>query len=316
MLYIKRTIKIITFILGLGILLRLTSILFMPKTNKPNAGIEESNANGILGEKENTIDVVVLGDSETYSAFSPLNIWNEAGYTMYVCGTNGQTLDYSLNMLERSFEKQHPKIVILETNAIYRKVSKSNAFIMQLGKSFSIFDYHDRWKSLTKADFSTVKHFTWSDDTKGYRYNNTIEPSYNTDYMKNSEKISKIPKINERFLKKIKDCCDKHGAKLILISSPSSKNWKYPHHNGIQKIANELGCDYLDLNLLNDQLSIDWSHDTRDKGDHLNYYGAKKVSTYVASYLQGLNMLADHRDDANYVHWNDSYKKFKLTIAD
>ena len=69
------------------------------------------DAYGFLGEPEDTIDVVVLGDSESYSAVSPLAIWKNTGYTTYVCGTAGQPLPLSYSILEEVFRHQSPKIL-------------------------------------------------------------------------------------------------------------------------------------------------------------------------------------------------------------
>ena len=61
-------------------------------------------------------------------------------------------------------------------------------------------------------------------------------------------------------------------------------------------------------------LKIDWSKDTRDKGDHLNHYGAVKVSEYVADYLKNSGLLMDHRTDKEFKHWNDAFKAYSKTI--
>ncbi len=65
---------------------------------------------------------------------------------------------------------------------------------------------------------------------------------------------------------------------------------------------------YVDLNLNANSLGIDWSKDTRDDGDHLNYYGAKKVSAYTGTYLCSYTDLTDHRKETPYASWNEELK--------
>ena len=112
-------------------------------------------------------------------------------------------------------------------------------------------------------------------------------------------------------MEEIKSFCDENGAKLLLLSAPSTANWNYSRHNGIQNLADEIGCEYIDLNLMNDKLKIDWNTDTHDKGDHLNHSGAVKVTRYISEFLSETELLTDHRTDAEYAKWNNSLKNYE-----
>lgn len=314
MIYAKRILAFFLFAVFLMAILLAASFVFMPKNNMSEFGMEEAQANGILGEKENTIDVLVLGDSESYSAITPMQIWKDAGYTAYVCGTSAQSLNYTSVLLRRAFEKQQPKVVILETNAIYRKISSNQAVGTELANYFSVFQYHNRWKSLGLHDFTGKAKFTWTDDYKGYRYRTKVDPARQKEYMKPTDKAAGIPNLNIQYVREMKQFCDENGSRLVLVSTPSTVNWNFQRHNGIQKLANDIGCEYIDLNLMNDRIQIDWSKDTRDKGDHLNHFGAVKVSRFLSEYLKETGLLTDHREDPAYAKWNDSLKKYETAV--
>ncbi len=314
MIYAKRILAFFLFAVFLMAILLAASFVFMPKNNMSEFGMEEAQANGILGEKENTIDVLVLGDSESYSAITPMQIWKDAGYTAYVCGTSAQSLNYTSVLLRRAFEKQQPKVVILETNAIYRKISSNQAVGTELANYFSVFQYHNRWKSLGLHDFTGKAKFTWTDDYKGYRYRTKVDPARQKEYMKPTDKVAEIPALNIQYVREMKQFCDENGSRLVLVSTPSTVNWNFQRHNGIQKLANDIGCEYIDLNLMNDRIQIDWSKDTRDKGDHLNHFGAVKVSRFLSEYLKETGLLTDHREDPAYAKWNDSLKKYETIV--
>lgn len=315
MIYAKRTVKVISFLVGLILLLLLASAVFIPKNNQQEAGMEEISANGILGEKRNTVDVLILGDSESYSSFSPMEIWKDTGYTAYVCGTAGQPLDYSLTLLERALDKQSPKIVILETLTITRDILGLNAIGSKIANRFPIFNYHDRWKSLKIKDIFSKPNYTWTDDKKGYYYDTTIKGVEPSDYMSVTEDVEKLSTVNIGLVKSIQELCEENGAKLVLISTPSSVNWNYKRHNALAELASEIGCEYIDMNLKNDVIAIDWLNDTRDKGDHLNHYGAVKVTKYLSAYLMQTQLLTDHRNDDAYRHWNDALDRYLEMVS-
>lgn len=315
MIYLKRTARLILFAAGLFFLLRGASHIFMPKNNMSEFGMEEVNANGILGEKKNTIEAVVLGDSESYSSISPMQIWKDTGYTAYVCGTSAQTLDYSTELLKRTFENQKPRIVILETNAVYRDISGSQAAIFRLGKLFSVFQYHNRWKSAGWNDLTGRTEFTWTDDCKGYRFISSVNPASASGYMSPSSECAEIPRICLEFVHEIHDMCRQNGAELLFLSTPSTVNWNSRKHNGIAGLAEEMGVSYIDLNMMNDRVGIDWNRDTRDKGDHLNHSGAEKVTGFLSEYLSSRGILTDQRGNENYRSWEEALQRYEALVA-
>lgn len=318
----KKTIKCVVFLAIFFVILCLLSKVFIPKNNTLEAGIgrRKQPAYGIFTEPENTIDVLVLGDSESFNSYIPLELWNEYGFTSYVCGTPAQRISNSLDYLKYSFKTQRPKIVILEANNLYTK----NGYVRHIKDFFDkylpIFEYHDRWKDMSIEDFYKSPEYTEIVNDKGYRYSNKtriVKKSKRKNFMKKNDDLKKILGDNLKHLKQIKDYCDKNNAKLILYNSPAPANWNYAKHNGIEKVAKDLKIEYIDLNLKVDELQIDWKKDSQErKGEHLNYNGAMKTTKYLGNYLKSSYELPDHRQDEKYKTWNEAYIKFQKEIED
>ena len=94
-------VKSIVFILILALLL-------LGKDNTKESGIINPNATGFYSEPQNSIDVVVVGNSDAYSGFSPMELWNSFGYTSYVSAEGLQVPAGSLAMLKRILTCQTP----------------------------------------------------------------------------------------------------------------------------------------------------------------------------------------------------------------
>ena len=306
----KDLLSAVAFFAILALLLVFCSQLLQPKGNAREDGMHDATANGILSEEENTLDVLFLGDSESYSSFIPLKIWQDQGITSYVCGTPGQKLFYTMEFLQKAFEKQNPKVVILETNAIFRKYSPLDAASNRLQNLFSVFRYHNRWKTLKPKDLKLSVNYTFVENAKGYVYNTAVNPAKTDGYMLPNEQKEPIPKGNVDQLKAMEAFCRERGAKLVFLSTPSTINWNQKRHNGVAELAEELGVEYIDLNLMTKEVPIDWKKDTSDKGDHLNFSGAEKVSAYLSGYLAQKELFEDKRSWPTYQSWNDALAQF------
>ena len=65
------------------------------------------------------------------------------------------------------------------------------------------------------------------------------------------------------------------------------------------------------MNLIDSEaeLGLNRNHDTTD-GEHLNYFGATKVTEFVGNYLVENYDLHDHRNENTYAFMNDKYKEY------
>lgn len=314
---IKRIVSCVLFVAILLGLLQVSSLIFQPKSNDKASGIHYPRVNGIFSEPKDSIDTVFIGDSEVYHSFIPLNIWRDYGITSYDVSSPSQKLVYSMEFLKKTFENQSPKIVFLETNAIFRKSYLEDEITYKAEQIFPVFRYHDRWKNLQLKDFSATVEYTANENNKGYYFTKKSKPATDKaikEYMKYSDVSAPILSTNKKYLNGIAKFCKNHGAKLVLISTPSTKNWNYQRHNAMEAVSKDLGVDYIDTNLLRDDIPIDWKKDTKDKGDHLNYNGAVKLTDYIGKYLDDTKLFKDKRNDPSYDNWNTCLDKFEKQV--
>lgn len=311
----KNIIKCISFIAILLILLVVLSYIVVPKNNAKEFGMQYVQAHGILGEKDNTIDVLVVGDSQAYASIIPMELWKEYGFTTYVCATPAQYLSETLKYAYKTLEHQKPKMIILEASAIYRSMPLSSPILEIVNEILPIVEYHNRWKNLNSNDFFGKIDYTWTDDMKGYNYKTDEKPADTSNYMTYTEDVEAIPKVNKIYMKLLKKYCELNDIPLFLISVPSPENWNYAKHNGMEAFAKQEGLEYIDMNLKK-EVNIDWKKDTIDKGDHLNHKGALKVTKYFGKYLNDKNMLANHKKDEKYHKWDESLERYEEKVKE
>lgn len=300
----------IFFVVLLGLLL-FVSCLFDPVSWFRKGKIQDRNQSfaGIQAEKENTIDVLVLGDSEAYTSISPLKLWKKHGFTTYVCGQSSQKIQEAYYMLKTALKTQSPKLVILETNMFFRYEglvkSVETSVTEAAGYYIPLIKYHNLWKKMADGSEKAVK------DYKGFIIRDAVDSYEGGEYMKETEKRAEIPEYNRWYINAILNLCKENKIDVLLYSAPSPKNCNMKRHNAVSDCAEEKGIPYLDLNKKTAELGINWKTDSLDKGDHLNLSGACKVTEYLGKYLKENYNLPDKREDDAYKSWNDLAEKYK-----
>lgn len=312
----KNILRTAAFGLGLAVVLLALTPIIIPKDNREEFGMEDVLANGFLAEADNIIDVAIIGDSEASSTFLPPQLWRDYGITAYIIGTDNQMICESDFYLHRLLKHQQPKLVILEADTLYTSLSKNavSTFHSVAGRVFPAIRYHNRWKSLRMEDFMTSPDYTQRQMGKGHRYRTKIFASDKSEYMFPTDAIEPIPMVNRLITKHFSQVCRENGIQLMLVSSPNLGNWYMARHNAIVQLAQELDIPCIDMNVLQDEIPIDWTTETMDAGDHLNYSGAVKATNYFGKYLAEHYALPDHRTDEAFAGWQADIDAFYQSI--
>lgn len=277
---------------------------FIPGRSRPFASI--------AAERKDGIDVIVLGDSESYTSVSPMQLWKEQGLSSYVCGQPGQKIQETYFMLKTALQSQSPKVVLMETNLMFRDPGPvkniQSSFAETARYHFPLLRFHNLWKLMFDGKKPGEAVY------KGFSIRSSVDPFDSGDYMKETEEVQEMPQAVTFYMEEIMELCRRSGAKLLLVSAPSPKNYSYRKHNAIENYAKEKGLTYVDLNLKIKELGITWQKDSYDKGDHLNLYGAQKVTRWLGTYLKQNYELTDHRNDPAYEDWNELSKKYEEAV--
>lgn len=259
-------------------------------------------------EPKNTLDVLFIGDSEVADVYSPLQLFQEYGFTSYNLGTSAQRICDGYAIMHHVLENQSPKVVVVETDTLFRPYGVYN----ENGDGFSIVEkifplihYHTFYKQFKFPDnwFGNHGELTKANQNKGFyvrTYVNQYRGSKN--YMNQNKLSVTITEDTKNVVQKmIQECHDK-GISILFVSTPSAKNWSIDRQRIVSNLFQEYHVPFIDLN--NEaKIEIDWDKDTFDGGDHVNFAGSVKINRYFGEYLKETYILKDHRSDENYVDW-------------
>lgn len=302
--------------IGLALVLALGPV-FEPKNNTASAGMINASSNAFTGEAPNTIDAVFIGDSETYTSLSPMEMWKTNGLATYNCSTSGQALPYCSTFLDRVLKTQRPKVVLLEANALFRRFSYEKVVGRAVNDAFPALEHHDRWKQLTWEDFVIDPQNTWTDSLKGFKLRFTHKPTTEETIAKgkkaNGDKTD-VPTRNLNILLSMKERCEAAGATLVVVSTPTQVNWNEQRRATMLQISEKYGIPLIDMNLGDNPVAIDWSCESYDGGDHVNYAGAVKASAAMADILVNQYGLEDHRGDAAYDSFANALPEYQELV--
>ncbi len=309
-------VRTVAFLLALLAATSLLGAYLMPHSNRYLTGY---TAGGILGEDFDTIDVLVLGDSNAAQGIAPMEWYSSRGITGYTYGVAWFSVYSAYYRLRKLYDEQSPKVVVLGTDILYSK--KGNETYVQnavgdiLDELFPLVRFHDNWKQLSARNLLEEHDYTWRDVNKGFTPLTEIAPYSGGNYMYEND-TAPINLLVLFYLNRLVDLCTEHGSQLLFVTVPAGTSWSLPRHNGVAAYAAEHDIPYIDYNLDPAAIGFDWNTDTPDGGSHLNVSGAVKVSDDLGRYLAENYALPDHRGTDGYADWDADAVRYRASRAE
>lgn len=294
----------------------------------------EENGAGVksfYAEPKNSLDVVFVGPSTTYSSFYPMELWKQYGIASYAFATPSQVFADTYYALREAVTQQSAKLFVIDVSlctfndTIYSTAYK-HLFTDTLRFSpikteciqntvnggkleyyIPFISYHTRWKGLTREDY--MPKFNYG---KGGVPNYTVTPLTPNEWAAGDETENPGDVVME-YLDKMLDFCDENNLN-VLFTSPANNTANVTNQkimNGVGKIVRDRGYSFINLRDHFDEMGLDLSVDFRDT-THTNAYGAKKVSAFLGQYLKDNYDLPDRRNDPAYESWNDAYDDYVI----
>ena len=301
----------------------------------------------LYDEPRDTIDGLYVGGSHANAAISPLQIYQQQGFTGYVAYSWSQPIWTSYYYIKEALKTQDPQVVVLDTfglvygntyieaplidatsdqfsprikpglNRLLLTVAMSRCQVPH--KPFyqynSLLQFHTRWKFLTAQDW------TWpfvSHENLGKGFG----PIYTTEVFQQSQPAAITEQAGyapaEEYLYKIIELSKKEGFQLVLVDLPYiATETEYGIYARARRICEENGVPYLSY-LLDEtaaQAGFDYRTDMAEHA-HVNYKGAAKLSAHLGAWLAQQYDLPDHRQDAAYARWSELAETERRDLQD
>lgn len=305
--------NILGFTLIFALIVGLLGSLIQPEVECFDILTVKRKSAAIDKEENDSLDVLLMGDSEMCYTVSPFQLYKEHGILSYNIGSESQKLCDGVAILKHTLQNQHNvKLIVLDADTMFQKYGTVDGKDPSLGlaqKLIPLMHYHTAYKLKTLPFFITgrEKERAKAETTKGFfvrYYSNAYTGK--SDYMDDNPEVYKdINDGAKPYLTELLQICKNNGIALLVISSPSARNWSDGREVSVTHWCEENNIPFLNLNEHNQEIRIDWSTDTFDRGDHVNYAGSVKMNRYLGQYLVDHYDLPDHSGNAV---WDEQLK--------
>ena len=331
--------QIVTFLI---IFLVLTvAVSYIVRTN----GEVKDRFSGFYAEKNNTLDIIMVGSSPVFPYYIAPKLWGETGIAMYPLSSNVQRPVAMKYLVEEAEKSQSPDLYIFEMRMFtmqdeglrdnmaytrgvtdnmrysYLRCKTIQAMVPEddeegrLSYYLDIIKYHTNWKMLAlPSEWANITYHK-PNPLKGYEFKDEVGPQPMPD-CGGAEGITQIPPEQEAYFRDLMDFLRTESKDALFIVSPYGESLEEQQmYNNMEEIASSYGYPFLNMNNYYDEIGIVFEEDFADYGSHTNAVGAEKCTDFLKTYLQENYNFQDKRGDGAYESWDKSYLLWQQEIG-
>lgn len=278
--------------------------------------------------EDETVDVLIIGSSHAFIDFNTGTLWDEYGMAAYNLGGSNQPMWNTYYYLKEALKTQTPEIIVLEGYRImYSEDYIDDSYIIKnnFGLKWS-FDkinsikvsspkerwvefmleyeqYHTRYTELSSIDFLKNQGDRLYDDWKGFCCIMGTTQLEKVDVGGVTDRTALHTKTEEYYRKTIELALERN-IPIIVVISPYAGIYEQEQqiYNSAEEIASEYGVEFINCNLMTDEIGLDYSVDVAEIS-HLNHRGSRKYSKFIGEYLKNNYTISDRRGDEAYESW-------------
>lgn len=327
-------VKLILFPLILGGCIAILDLLLFQKVSD-----DLTSYGRFYEEEDNSLDVVLVGNSTLREGYSPLTAWKEEGIMSRGFSSSPTHPEVIKVAIKEIMRKYSPKAIFIDLNGLtFQHRSDSTFFIKQYYKSlpdgehkkeletiysylensdneFELFNNHNNfrqqqyWESLVYQD---------QFKTKGYQPNKRIQE---VSPVRVDETVLPLNEDGEYYFNEIISECQKYQSQTKFIFG------KMPKYNDVlgadefrqseymfKTIENRLkdtGFEYMNFTKDIEKLNLNPKTDYKDN-DHLNHLGALKFTRYFSKYIKDdLKIELKEKTEVSISSFDECYEKTK-----
>lgn len=296
-------------------------------------------------QEENTVDVLCLGSSHTYSNINPAVLWDEYGMASYDFAGSNQPLWNTYYYLKEALKYQTPELIVLDVYRVaefmdYQDDARvaMNTFGLRYSKDWkemlyasleeedSYLDYllrypvyHARYQELKEKDFKAYNGDPNGAAYKGFNLNaRSITEYEGFPYVSGIRDVGIMTDKNQEYLEKILKLAEEKEIPLLLIAAPymGISEEEKMLYNQVAGIAKKYDVNFVDFNERFLDIGFRPERDFAESS-HLNYYGSEKFSRYLGNYIIKHYKITDRRGDERFDTWeanSEFYKKHAANV--